>query len=432
MKVFLSYAEEDRAIASRITYWLDQNRVDVYNWLDPERRGGQFIKIIEEEIHRADFFLILLSPDFLKSAWCRNERDMAMRHEQTLQESDPTAAFIRVLQVRPTPESDAGFIGNYDWLDFTPPANIETEIRELADRLRPGHRQGATDSAGRIPLQAGLAGRDARPDPLTFPQRSSLFRDRQDELNKVLLGLTRGGGPHFWLVVAPPQLGKTWLLQRVSADESLSEGRPWVTRLVDLRAEPAKVRRDASAILTRLFARADQATPQQDAPLSIAREILRTGRPYLCLLDSAELLDEETASTLRRHLTRIYHLVQDAGVTDVRLAAIVASRRDDYWKGVTPDPRLSPLSLAEFKPDVVQQAMYELDQEMGRHHYPADVRRYSVRVHRLTEGLPALLMSCLEWIRAEQWLVMERLEGQDLFEQLAVSYIQEQLLTEAS
>ncbi len=119
MRVFLSYAEEDRDTASLITYWLDKNTIEVYNWLDPEQRGGQFTKQIQDEILNADAFLVLLSPSFLLSSWCQREVDLAIRQEQALQEDDPSAIFIRVLEIRGTPKQGVGFLGGYDWLDFT-------------------------------------------------------------------------------------------------------------------------------------------------------------------------------------------------------------------------------------------------------------------------------------------------------------------------
>jgi hypothetical protein len=203
-------------------------------------------------------------------------------------------------------------------------------------------------------------------------------------------------------------------------------------RLVDLRSQRPGVRGDAAALLALLFGRTSPAVTDDETLFSIAQEIIGTGRPHLCLLDSAELLAGETASTLRKFLSQIYRLVQDAGRIDLRLTFIVASRRDDQWKGVSPAPRLSPLPLTEFNADVVRQALHDLSAEMGRTFSQAEFRNNATRVYGLTEGLPALLVRCLQWIRTKEWVGMDRLESQRLFEDLADPYIRQELLTPAS
>ena len=78
--------------------------------------------LIESAIGRADAFLAVMSPDFMRSKWCSRERDMALVREQLLQENDPDRVFVHVLnagQIRP---SDAGFLGPYNWVDFHDPA----------------------------------------------------------------------------------------------------------------------------------------------------------------------------------------------------------------------------------------------------------------------------------------------------------------------
>jgi len=404
--LFLSYAEEDKQTASQIAEWLRSNGFDVYRWEDPGRRGRRFIKQIEDAIKSADAFLALLSPSFLASDWCRRERELALRREQGLQASDPDRDFIHVLQILATPSSDAGFFGSYDWLDLTGPASMARALGELAGRLPPGNAPGSASSD------------ITSSDVTSSGSASPTFRNREDELDKVLRGLITASGPHFWLVIAPPQLGKTWFLDRVSTDAALSGSIDWVTTLVDLRGQPAGMRGDAAALLGCLFGLTSPVTTGPQALRGIAREIIRSGKPHLCLLDSAELLEKGTAVTLRSCLSQIYRLVQDAGQTSVRLALIVASRREDEWRGVTPYPRLSPLPLSEFKADVVQQALRDLAAEMERIFSAAEYRQNAVLAHRLTEGLPALLARCLQWIRAEEWLGMDGLESQELFEEL--------------
>ena len=78
-----------------------------------------------------------------------------------------------------------------------------------------------------------------------------VFRDRAAELETLSRGVGSIDGPHFWLVTAPPGLGKTWLLDRfravVEADPS------WTIRLVDVSTIPDVVRDDPMALLSRMF-----------------------------------------------------------------------------------------------------------------------------------------------------------------------------------
>jgi hypothetical protein len=117
------------------------------------------------------------------------------------------------------------------------------------------------------------------------------------------------------------------------------------------------------------------------------------------------------------------------GRPDLRLAFVVASRREDEWRGVVPDPRFHILPLTQFKEDVVRQALYDLAQQM-EFSFPHDMlQRNAASVLRLSEGLPALLAGCLQWIQSQQWDRLDRLDTQELFESLARPYIKDRLLS---
>jgi hypothetical protein len=186
------------------------------------------------------------------------------------------------------------------------------------------------------------------------------------------------------------------------------------------------------ALLSRLFGMELPAATDQDA-LRIAQAISRSGRPHLCLLDSAELLSEETASALRNCLSQIYSFVQNTPKRSIRLALVVACRRDNKaWKGVLPRPLLSPLPLTEFTPDVVREALSDLAEEMTVTFSPAELRTNADLVHRLSQGLPALLAHCLRWIQDQEGVQIERLKSPQLFEDLAHPYIEDELLIPTS
>jgi TIR domain len=408
--LFLSYATEDAEVARGVGRSLASRGFEPYLWQD--HRGGQFIQRIEAAIERSDAFLALLSPRFMRSAWCRSEEGMAIQREQELRATGKDGDFVHVLHLGGMAPATSGFLGTYDWVDLTGgwPAADEA-LSELAGRLR------SVQPAGPVPAGGSRLG-------------SPLFCNRRDEVAAVMGGLTNSGGPHFWLITAPPQLGKSWLLRQISDRMTARPENDWVTRLVDLHRQPLGVRADPGAILGLLFGHDDGTAIGPDAFPGIAREISRGGKSYLCLLDSAELLSQDTAGTLRRWLSEIYQLVEKAGKINVRLGLIVAARRDAEWRGIAP-PRIAPLPLTPFTVGVVRNALERLAQETDHVGFSPDrYMQIAESVHRLSEGLPALLVRCLQWIRAQEWLELDlELEGQELFEKLAWPYLKTALLS---
>jgi hypothetical protein len=77
----------------------------------------------------------------------------------------------------------------------------------------------------------------------------------------------------------------------------------------------------------------------------------------------------------------------------------------------------------------VQQALQDLAVEIDATFSPTELRNIAGIVHHLTEGLPALLVRCLRWIRMEAAVEMDRLKSDGLFGQLAHPYVLEELLT---
>ena len=268
--------------------------------------------------------------------------------------------------------------------------------------------------------------------PPAHSLKPPLLHGRDDELEKVVRDLTSASGPHFWLIVAPPKLGKTWFLHQLSAGLQAIEPSGWLTAYVDLRNHLADAPYEAERLIALLFGLDSVPSDEPLTAREITKQILGSRRSYLCLLDSAELLDENSADTLRSYLGHVYDLVQSAARTDIRLGVVVASRRDNEWRGVTPNPRLSPLPLRTFDLYAVEEALVVLAGDMDRAFDVATYKDYASRAYRITEGLPALLIQCLEWIRRQQWLGMERLESYELFEEFAKPYIDEVLLADDS
>ena len=244
--------------------------------------------------------------------------------------------------------------------------------------------------------------------------------------------MTDSGGPHFWLVVAPPQLGKTRFLGQVlhelqTKNAAASSWGRVEQRTVDLRLHP-DARRDAGQLLARMFGLGEAVPANPEALRSLAREIRRKNVSLLCTLDSAELLKAPAAERLRSCLSRLYELIPNGRPT-MRFGLVIASRSVDEWRGVWPAPRISDLSLTGFTVEIVGQALREFAAECNRQDGPETLARYAASVYKLSEGLPGLLTRCLHWIKDEDWLEMERLDSQELFEELARPYIMADLLS---
>jgi hypothetical protein len=251
------------------------------------------------------------------------------------------------------------------------------------------------------------------------------FRNRERELEDVLSALSNDDAEHFWLFVAPPQLGKTWFLRKIGDGVTELYSRSLVHE-VDVRELTAEAE-DPVTLLARMY---NVAGSRPDTH-QIATAISGTGSYNLCLLDSAELLSEDTIRGLREALAEVDRLVKDGMGRDVRLALVAASRQDDAWRGVAP-LRLSIRPLTEFREDVVFDALSELAAEMHTEHTRSDLRRLAAMVHQLSEGLPALLAGYLAWIRRAKWMELHRLAERDCFDDIATTYITDDLLSSRS
>lgn len=410
--LFLSYAEEDQGIAGTIAAWLSGQGFQLFDWLAPERRGRDFAREIEKALAEADAFVALLSPDYLKSEWCMEEWNLAHKRQLDLRRTEPDRVFIHVILVAPTPHEGTGFIRNIDWGKVIDHNNVGATLAPLVNRVTSSLNLGASQSSA-----------------VTESDYFMKFRNRENELDQVLLGITNIDGQHFWLVTAPPHLGKSWFIERLRTDKKLAS---WSKALVDLRQEPPEVRKDPDALLVRLFGPETVQADWTGTRKAIVKKIGSSRRPYLCLLDSAELVDQTTAHSLRARLGEIHEEIQTRFTGDIRLALVVASRRDAEWRGVAPVPRLTPLSLTEFNPTVVRQALSELAENMNVNTQAYDLYAIARTVHDVTEGLPALLMECLKWIQEQAWADLEMLKLQSFFAKLAEPYIANVLLSHDS
>jgi hypothetical protein len=409
--VFLSFAAEDSEVAERIARWFNRRDVRICSRRGTRSDDPTVTGDFESKIGQADSFITVMSPDYLASASCRRERVVA-RHREP-----PDVAgrrpFIHVLEVRESHFHDAGELTARPWSDMTGGHNTDDALGPVLAELT------APDDAPSLP-ESG-AGRE--------PPR---FRNRKEELDLVIDGLTSQSGDHFWMVIAPPQLGKSWFLDRININlEERPADPPWTVKLVELREKPEQVRKNAGAILGMLLGINDPVATDSNNLKHLAGRLIGARRPHLCLLDSAELLDAQTARTLRRCLSQIRSNVEGAQTKNIRFALVVASRGVG-WGGVIPKPQLRKLRLTEFKPEIIAQALREMSGRMGSRFGDAELRQHAEHVDRLSEGLPALLYSYLNWIHDQNWAGMDRLAEEHQFDQLTQPYINRELLSAGS
>lgn len=156
MKVFLSYASEDKGHADRVAKWLDAKGVAFYDFRDPARQGGRYATSRPTALAMSDALLVLLSPSLLTSEWCK--QDLSLGMEQMLARSNPETTFIHVLQVADVPESYDGKLRRFDWLDCTSQDRATSALQILSYRLGIERRpaEDADDDGYHVLVKPGL------------------------------------------------------------------------------------------------------------------------------------------------------------------------------------------------------------------------------------------------------------------------------------
>ena len=343
-----------------------------------------------------------------------------MLRQQQVLSAGHAADFLYVLQVAETPDLGGSGLEAYRPINLTLDSEWarEVSLSKLGGSILSGARTTAAETK-----------------PQAHAPTGQEFLDRAEELERVLYTVGSSAGPHFWLVISPPGLGKSRFLGQLAAKAGESPAVSWVIRTVDLRRGEPGHEHDALTVVRELFGLEEPPSATPDDELrGVAQSIIRTGQPWLCLVDSAELLPPGAVAQLRQYLGKIYHLIQGARNTGARLAFVVASQRDDRWRGVTPYPGLSVLPLGGFGAATVQDALEELAHGMPLvMRSPTELRDDATLVQRVTEGVPELVLRSLRWIQDEGWLDINRLENQrQLFDEIISPYIRDQLLDQDS
>ena len=291
---------------------------------------------------------------------------------------------------------------------------LERIAGPYADAIRHEATSTATASEG---------SRDGRP---TGPVD---FVNRVRELDEVVRnGVASPDGEPFWLLLAPPQYGKTWLLRKIADEVPRTRPGWWSVTWVDVREMPSETAANADAVLRMMVGQPPEIAAPVDAA-GIADSMIDKNIYHLCLLDSAELLDGGTVYLLRQHLDAINREIASRR-PDARLAVIAASRRDREWTGLKParPPRIK--RLATFNVDVATEMLANLAHRTNRR-MTFELRQHAVRMHRQSEGLPWLLNECLQWT-AGHWGELHLLDDLDIFPAIAWPYVYDVLLSPSS
>jgi TIR domain len=435
--IFISYRREDAAYPAGwlFDYLNGHFSGRVFKDVDSIQLGDDFVAEITAAVESCAVLLAVIGKQWL-----------TVTDEEGRRRLDDPADFVR-LEIEAAFTRDVRVIPILvDGARMPPvaklPASLQKLVRRQALELSPNRFSSDTnrllrvlDTAlmRRIQPETSLADAGGGRGSGTGQVGTSGYLGRDEDLERMLRGFSNPAGPCFCLVISPPGLGKSWFLEQLAAKAAESASGGWVTRILDLRQDEADSQRDAMIVVRRFFGIEEpQSSGSEDDVRRVAQKIIRTGRSWLCLLDSAELLSVNAVAQLRQHLSRIFRLIQDAHSTDARLAFVVASRRDDGWMGITPYPSLSILPLAGFGPSAVQDALEGLARRTARVHSSAELRKDAEFVQCVTEGVPGLVQQSLRWIQAEEWLEIERLDSPQLFDEIIAPYIRDCWLTQDS
>lgn len=112
-EVFLSYSSVDREFAEKIVELLRCHGVPVWHAPSNIRGGQDWHDEIGDALERCDWFVILLSPDSMRSKWVRRELFFALREDQY--DNCIVPLVIRVGNYR----KFAWALSSYQLVDFT-------------------------------------------------------------------------------------------------------------------------------------------------------------------------------------------------------------------------------------------------------------------------------------------------------------------------
>lgn len=402
--IFISYAEEDSGIARKVAEHLKKKGFNPYYYEDPKIEGNNIIENIEKALKKSKIFLFVLSPDYLSSKWCKAEFEVAFLMQ--LEASTKGEEYeIHPLKVKEVETGNLVFERRYVQTDLTK-GSFDEKFNQFIDNKLVEKRtvEGKTKS----------------------PRGWLPFQNRESELHKLETNLDNLAGSHFYLVVAPPQMGKSWLLLQLSRkliDPKLN----WIVQYFDLQTDH-EARSNIKKILVGLNFQVDElkSNDNEELCLAAAKQIKDSGKYWLLLLDSVEHISDQTAKQFRTFLGGLSRRLEPVSS---RIAVVAASRTELLpFKGHIPKPNFEILELTPFSQNVIVSATRATNKDTGALLNYQDI---SDRLLKLTEGLPELITRYLDWMRIKTGFafIPEDLEKDTLYKDIVVAYIEEALLS---
>jgi hypothetical protein len=413
MPVFISYAEEDSASAEELANELAARSIHAVYYEDAKQRGGHIVEKLSNNIKSASVFLVLLSEHYLQSTWCEFEFEVAFLLEIDARTKKKPFE-IQVLKVGDVEKDNLVFQRIYDWVD----KKNRRAYTSFLDRLK----------AKEAEQQMSKATEKDKPEDDWIP-----FTNREEELRYLIRSLENPSGEHFHVIVAPPQMGKSWLVQQ-TAINLLKENVDWLTQSAALvsdqgaRSNLFLLLKALNFVLPKKLLEADPLTSEDlsEAVTEVALQIMDSKRPRLLLLDNAELLDSRTAKQLRSLLSSVRQAIEISPAA--RLGLIAASRIEiKEFTTYLPRPAFVQMFLTEFKENVITELIDKITKDENINIPGGD---YSRDLLKATEGLPALISMYLSWMQKKRFLraVMQTLSRSSLFREIAGEYIKNELL----
>jgi hypothetical protein len=454
IEIFISYAHEDERLRAELVKHLSTLRRDgvITLWHDHQiLPGTEWEGEISTHLNTASIILPLISSNFLASDYC-NEIEMKI----SLRQHGEGSAMVIPIILRDCDWGNTPF-GRLNALPDDGVAvtnwpnqdnafhNIVQGIRrvitnlKLSDHTNVSESTTVTSSPEMINKEYGIDdGNDKsvqgskinlsdenRKEPLIN------FQNRDEELEELLINISPRAGNHFWVILSGPQMGKSWMLDKLKREFSKNQQLPWKVKSLDLRKQPYDHRFEAELLLADFFKDEFNVSHTQNLPAQIIDHIRESKAAWLCLLDSAELLESKASSHLRRYMCQIYNALQrDEYEAEARLAFVAGTRRPlAEWKGVSPKPRFNHRPLTQFKPQVIRETLVKVVRKEGRQFSDSWFDENVNRLYKVTEGLPALHVRYINWMQENGFQSLDLMESSDCFERLALPYVNKSLLT---
>ena len=256
------------------------------------------------------------------------------------------------------------------------------------------------------------------------------FKDRETELDEVIGNVAEQSENRLMLLIAMPTMGKSRFLEHLPK-EMRRRGLEQHQVYVDLGAEDPALRSRPGDLLERIFPGVDGGADPGEFPKLVATAIGKSKKPWLILLDNADLLTHHTAGEVRRVLCGAVQVLKEGGKGD-RLAFVAASRVPiPAFRGLVPAPSFSTLVLSQFGKDVIANTLGIAGSEVGLSRDPSFYQELGGWVRSDTEGLPALLARTIEWIKDNKFTVADapaEERSRQLFQSVVRPYVKDTLL----